>query len=982
MKGGKKGGTKERNELYSNIAGPLLLVLAVFSTWEALNRGHVGEQKYGSEGTAYAIADVSGAAVTASSVYREFSSQQLRAGETLTVTLNVIINGDEDYYAIEERVPAGWLILSDGGGGTAEENVLKWVVIENAHSAIYSYEVKAPNQPATYSFSGVYHMEGMADEDAISGSTDVSVAEECQPSVEVCDGIDNDCDDSIDENLTRQCGTTDIGECKYGVQTCNNGEWSPCVGNVNPQLEICDGLDNNCDGSVDEDFTTEDCEALCLSAEACQISTCDYNPSRSGIGLKCCGDNYDETPYEETETSCADGHDNDCDGLYDIDDADCGCQSDADCDYLDNDYCNIDLIMHDEGKCINSTCIVETSTIYDCNNDNAVYCSGTKILSDDYTCQNAVCVVEQTAIVEECDDGVYCNGIESCYAGECVAGSAVSCDDLVECTEDVCEEGGGTYFCNHIANDSKCSPNEVCAPVYFPPPSSGCGEILNCTGQPDGTLCDDGVYCNGIDECQGGVCVNVGLPLTCNDNKTCTLDSCNEAADACIFEEIDNDGDGFGVCSGLNYDCNDSNSSINPAAAEDCANGVDDDCDSFADIEDSECFECTPGDNRSCPKQEGVCSGSYEICDSDGRWSGCSIANYSAWNANYETTETLCDGLDNDCDGSVDEECGSGDGSNGGGSGGGGSGWGGICKEVWKCGSWSECKDNGQKTRVCTDINNCGTTRDKPKEIEACIYEGTCEDGLKNGNEEGIDCGGRCPVECNESAGSSIEIVVHNINAEILDAYNFKVAIKNRGTREVRNLKVGVSKWSNSQQTCDSILPSQTIVQEFTLHLPPSPTEESLEVYASDGNSIIASRNVSVRLEVPSFTVKLKKGEEGDIYSIIIFDNREGKGRRIMVEYTIEKDNEVYFYSPSQLHNVKGNEVYYKIEKIRLKGISPGNYDVKSKFYEDGELIGNKITGFAVAGTKKDSNAAIIFYIIIAALIAYSLYTFYAVIRR
>jgi hypothetical protein len=60
--------------------------------------------------------------------------------------------------------------------------------------------------------------------------------------------------------------------------------------------------------------------------------------------------------------------------------------------------------------------------------------------------------------------------------------------------------------------------------------------------------------------------------------------------------------------------------------------------------------ECTEGDTRSCPNQQGVCDGSFETCTSGGYWPGCDYSSLP----DYEETEASCDGLDNDCDGVVD----------------------------------------------------------------------------------------------------------------------------------------------------------------------------------------------------------------------------------------------------------------------------------------------------------------------------------------
>ncbi len=91
---------------------------------------------------------------------------------------------------------------------------------------------------------------------------------EVNPSAEICDGKDNDCNGKIDDSpackgncndgATRVCytgppNTRGVGECKEGIQTCQNGHWDTCKGEVLPKNEICgDNLDNNCNGQKDE----------------------------------------------------------------------------------------------------------------------------------------------------------------------------------------------------------------------------------------------------------------------------------------------------------------------------------------------------------------------------------------------------------------------------------------------------------------------------------------------------------------------------------------------------------------------------------------------------------------------------------------------------------------------------------------------------------------------------------------------------------
>ena len=82
------------------------------------------------------------------------------------------------------------------------------------------------------------------------------------PSAETCNNIDDDCDGARDEQsdggpITQACytgaaPTRNIGLCRDGTASCASGSFGSCLGEVTPVSEICDDLDQNCNGVRDE----------------------------------------------------------------------------------------------------------------------------------------------------------------------------------------------------------------------------------------------------------------------------------------------------------------------------------------------------------------------------------------------------------------------------------------------------------------------------------------------------------------------------------------------------------------------------------------------------------------------------------------------------------------------------------------------------------------------------------------------------------
>lgn len=153
---------------------------------------------------------------------------------------------------------------------------------------------------------------------------------------ELCNGIDDNCDGQVDEGCgctvgsVEACysgpsGSSGIGACQQGMRTClAGGVWGPCVGEVPPTAEICNGIDDDCDGQVDEGFNlatdTQNCGACgsqCPPGTNCANGLCmavDLDEDGFGSDVDC--DDFNAAVHPGATEQC-NGMDDDCDGTID-----------------------------------------------------------------------------------------------------------------------------------------------------------------------------------------------------------------------------------------------------------------------------------------------------------------------------------------------------------------------------------------------------------------------------------------------------------------------------------------------------------------------------------------------------------------------------------------------------------------------------------------------------------------------------------------
>jgi len=407
-------------------------------------------------------------------------------------------------------------------------------------------------------------------------------------SLEICDGLDNDCDGAIDEDddgdpLAERCyaapeRTDGVGVCTAGERRCVDGALTECVGMVTPGFaELCNGVDDDCDGEVDEDVPGAG--ALC-NADL---------PGVCATGVTACVDGdvvcfADVAPGAEPER--CDGLDNDCNGIVDDDPAFEGL----------GDPCVAGV----------GSCAAVGRIACDADDPSApAQCTAVPLAPTDEVCNGFD--DDCDGMIDDLDDAALCPLQRGVCAG----------------ARQICAGAGGFLPCSTINYGPDYEPFEV-----------SCDGLDNdCDGEVDNVDVDgDGV----IDEACGGADCNDLNPLVYTGYREICGDGLDNDCDG-TAENLDADEDGVVARACGGPDCNDGSDRVRPGLSEVCGDRLDNDCDGSIDNRDDD------GDSFLAV----ACGGTD--CDDDD-------------NTAFPGNPEVCDGVDNDCNTVVDDRDVDGDG--------------------------------------------------------------------------------------------------------------------------------------------------------------------------------------------------------------------------------------------------------------------------------------------------------------------------------
>jgi hypothetical protein len=405
------------------------------------------------------------------------------------------------------------------------------------------------------------------------------------------DGDEDSCGDVYAQN-TDPCGNAFTGPCTEDGGTClfTTYQFTATI--------VCNDSDE--DGLADV--------GTCTSWDNQVVGTCTNELGTDpGTGSKC---------------NC---------GPINIGDLYFGCRVDGDCDdgiACTDDVCTVEGNV---GTCSNTPNDGYCDDGAFCNGvefcDPALDCqAGTAPVCDDGvdctidSCNETTDSCDSTPDNSYCDNGLFCDGAEICDpALDCQAGTAPNCDDGVACTDDSCNEA--TDSCDNIANNGNCNDGLWCNGIEYCDPALDCqagtppvcDDAVGCTDDscdeasdscvntPVDANCDDGAWCNGAETCDPDNDCQAGTPPVCDDAVGCTDDSCDEGSDSCVNTPVHANCDDGAWCNG-DETCD---------VINDCQPGTAPNCNDGVDCTDDSCNEAT--DSCDNTPNDGFCD-DYNIC--------------------------------------------------------------------------------------------------------------------------------------------------------------------------------------------------------------------------------------------------------------------------------------------------------------------------------------------------------------------------------